>query len=124
MSYYEQIIDRISLIRYYCTMKIFIIVLLNFLILSLLYAPPLKRGGLKCQKFLHFCENKKSEECVKHTNWALALTANIGDNKLGFENNKFLNLLYNSCKKEKNMFIENIALKLDLKSEDKSNKKD
>ena len=111
----------IRLISYYYIMKIFTIVLLNFLILSILYAPPIKRGGLKCQKFLHFCKNKKSEECVKYTNWALALTANIGDNKLDFENNRFLNLLYNSCKKEKNMFIENIALKLDLKSEDKSN---
>ena len=105
-------------------MKILIIVLLNFSLLSFLYAPPLKKGGLKCQKFLYFCENKKSKECVKHTNWALALTANIGDNKLSFENSKFLKLLYNSCKKEKNMFIENIALKLDLKSEEKSNKKD
>ena len=105
-------------------MKILIIVLFNFSMLSILYAPPLKKGGLKCQKFLYFCENKKSKECVKHTNWALALTANIGNNKLSFENDKFLKLLYNSCKKEKNMFIENIALKLDLKSEEKSNKKD
>ena len=97
-------------------------VLLNFLISSILYAPPLKRGGLKCQKFLYFCDNKKSEECVKHANWALALTANIGDNKIRFEDNEFLNLLYNSCKKEKNMFIENLVLKLDLKSEEKTNK--
>ena len=70
-------------------MKIFIIFLLNFLISSILYAPPLKRGGLKCQKFLYFCDNKKSKECVKHANWALALTANIGDNKIRFEDNKF-----------------------------------
>jgi len=105
-------------------MKIFIIFLLNFLISSILYAPPLKRGGLKCTKFLYFCENKKSEECAIHANWALALTANIGDNKVRFEENEFLNLLYNSCKKEKYMFIENLALKLDLKSEEKTNKKD
>ena len=103
-------------------MKIFIIFLLNFLISSILYAPPLIRGGLKCQKFLYFCENKKSEECVKHANWALALTANIGDNKVRFKDNQFLNLLYSSCKKEKNMFIENLALKLDLKSEEKTSK--
>ena len=38
---------------------------------------PSKKDDLRCQKFLYFCENKKSEECVKHTNWALALTANI-----------------------------------------------
>ena len=105
-------------------MKIFIIFFLNFLISGILYAPPLKRGGLKCQKFLYFCDSKKSEECVKHANWALALTANIGDNKISFEDNEFLNLLYNSCKKEKNMFIENLVLKLDLKSEKKTNKKD
>ena len=103
-------------------MKIFIIFLLNFLISSILYAPPLKRRVLKCQKFLYFCDNKKSKECVKHANWALALTANIGDNKVRFEDNEFLNLLYDSCKKEKNMFIENLALKLDLKSEEKTNK--
>ena len=85
---------------------------------------PSKKDDLRCQKFLYFCENKKSKECAKHANWALTLTASIGDNKLGFENNKFLNLLYNACKKQKNIFIENIALKLDLKSEEKSNKKD
>ena len=104
-------------------MRIFIIFLLNFFIAGVLYAPPLKRGGLKCQKFLYFCENKNSKECIKHTNWALALTANIGDNKLGFERNNFFNILYKSCKIKKDMFIEILATTLDLKNEQNKNKK-
>ena len=106
-------------------MKVFIIFFLyfNFFISNILYAPPLNRGGLKCEKFLYICENKKSKECVKHTNWALALTANIGDNKLGFERNNFFNILYNSCEIKKNMFIESIATNLDLNNEQNKNKK-
>ena len=101
--------------------RIFVIFFLNYFISHILYAPPLNKGGLKCQKFLYFCENKKSKECVKHTNWALALTANIGDNKIGFEKNKFLNILYKSCKINKDMFIENLATTLDLKNEQNRN---
>ena len=102
-------------------MRIFIIFFLNFLISNILYAPPLKKGGLKCQKFLYFCKNKKSKECVKHTNWALALTANIGENKIGFEKNEFLNILYKSCEINKDLFIENLATTLDLKNEQNIN---
>ena len=104
-------------------MRIFIIVFFNFFTASILYAPPLQRGGLKCQKFLYICENKNAKECIKHTNWALALTANIGDNKVGFKKNEFYKILYKSCKINKNMFIENLATILDLKNEQYINKK-
>ena len=91
---------------------------------NLLYAPPLNRGGLQCEKFLYFCINQTSKECVKHTKWALALTANIGDNKVAFEIDNFFDTLYKFCKADKNMFIENLATNLDLKNESKNKKED
>ena len=54
----------------------------------------------------------------------MALTANIGANRIEFEKNAFFNTLYNSCKKEKNMYIENLATRLDLKNEKKTKKED
>ena len=96
------------------------LVFFNFSIYNSLYAPPLNKGGLKCKNFLNYCKYNKSKECMKHTNWALALTANIGDNKIGFEKDSFFKLLFRSCQTNKEMFIENLATTLDIINEAKN----
>ena len=93
-------------------MKKFILFII-FIYIENLSAPPLVRGGLKCEKFLNICKFDKNK-CKKHSSWALAFTANVGNNTVNIDKNTFFEKLLKHCQKSPNLFIENLAIKIDL----------
>ena len=63
--------------------------------------------------------NQLSKVCKNNTTWALALTANIGNNNIIFSDIDFMIKLLDQYKSFPDFFIENIATIIDLEYENK-----
>ena len=99
--------------------KAFFLIFIFSFIYKTLYAPPLQRGGMSCKNYISACSNQLSKDCKNNTNWALALTANIGNNEINFNSKDFMLTLLNKCKSFPELFIESIATIIDLEYENK-----
>ena len=97
--------------------KEFFLICIFLFIYKILYAPPLQRGGMNCKNYISVCANQSSTNCKKNTTWALALTANIGNNKINFNGKDFMIKLLNKCKSFPYLFIESVATIIDLEYE-------
>ena len=95
-------------------MKLIILVLINSLFLTSLYAPPMERGGVNCKKYIILCKNKNSKECIKHSTWALAFTSAIISKEFNIKKSKFNNELLSICMKKPDMFINAVAANIFL----------
>ena len=74
---------------------------------------------MSCKNFISICAHQSSIDCKKNTTWALALTANIGNNEINFNDKDFMIKLLNKCKSFPDLFIESVATIIDLEYESK-----
>ena len=74
---------------------------------------------MSCKNYISICVNQLSKVCKNNTTWALALTANIGNNNIIFSDIDFMIKLLDQYKSFPDFFIESIATIIDLEYENK-----